>query len=506
MKAVIYIRVSTKEQVKNLSLRTQEAKCSLYCKNNGMAVARVFRDEGESAKTLDRPGLQALLRYCEGHQTEVGYVVVYGSSRLSREVYDFLSVLESLSAQEIKLRFVTEPSDETAQGKLVRLLNVGLSQFDNDLRAERTLAGMRAAAELGRWNHIPPLGYLKVKVDGENTSRMVHDPERAPLVRQAFEMFAERIYSRKQVLDRVHALGLRTKKGRRVPSQTFSKMLRNPAYAGWVRVPSWDFTERGDWEPIVDQHTFDMVQLILDGKQTLNTPKLRNNPEFPLRHFVRCGQCGTPMTGSRSKGRNGYYPYYHCRKKECGKARAPKAIMEEGFLEMLDSVRPRRELVRLFRAIVKDVWEQRLGDGLRQGKLLEKRLQGLQGKRDKLVKAHVYKESIGPEDFQRQSSLLDDEMTEVRTQLHEVTRTDHDVERIMDFAEEVLVHGRQLWERYGLDQRQRFQQLVFPEGLEFDGGNYRTAPTCSMFTYLRQIGAAKDHLASPTGIEPVLPP
>ena len=51
MKAVIYCRVSTKEQTKNLSLPTQTKGCRDYCRRHGYAVAREFVEKGESAKS-----------------------------------------------------------------------------------------------------------------------------------------------------------------------------------------------------------------------------------------------------------------------------------------------------------------------------------------------------------------------------------------------------------------------------------------------------------------------
>ena len=54
MKAVIYCRVSSKEQVDNFSLPTQEAACRDYCSRNEWSVAEVFIERGESAKTADR--------------------------------------------------------------------------------------------------------------------------------------------------------------------------------------------------------------------------------------------------------------------------------------------------------------------------------------------------------------------------------------------------------------------------------------------------------------------
>jgi site-specific DNA recombinase len=50
MRAVIYCRVSTKEQVKNLSLDTQKKACLQYCQREGLEVAEVFIEEGESAR------------------------------------------------------------------------------------------------------------------------------------------------------------------------------------------------------------------------------------------------------------------------------------------------------------------------------------------------------------------------------------------------------------------------------------------------------------------------
>src|SRR2546421_5243892 len=62
--AVIYVRVSTKEQTENLSLPTQLKACEEYCERQGFKVLARFREEGESAKTADRTELQKLLQYC----------------------------------------------------------------------------------------------------------------------------------------------------------------------------------------------------------------------------------------------------------------------------------------------------------------------------------------------------------------------------------------------------------------------------------------------------------
>ena len=56
--AVIYVRVSTKEQTENLSLPTQLRACEEYCRRQGYEILERFHEEGESAKSTDRSQLQ----------------------------------------------------------------------------------------------------------------------------------------------------------------------------------------------------------------------------------------------------------------------------------------------------------------------------------------------------------------------------------------------------------------------------------------------------------------
>ena len=77
-----------------------------------------------------------------------------------------------------------EPIDDTSTGKLMEGVLAAFAQFDNDVRSDRTRAGMKAALELGRWVFLAPIGFLNApRAAGKS---LTHDPERAPLVRRAF--------------------------------------------------------------------------------------------------------------------------------------------------------------------------------------------------------------------------------------------------------------------------------------------------------------------------------
>src|SRR5436190_22474081 len=210
--AVIYVRVSTKEQTENLSLPTQLRACEEYCRREGYDVLERFTEQGESAKTTDRTELQRLLNYCRTHKGKVHFVVVYNLTRFAREKYDHFALRAHLKSLGISLRSATEPIDDTSTGKLMEGVLAAFAQFDNDVRSDRTRAGMRAALELGRWTFLAPIGYLNTpRATGKS---LMADPKRAPLVPRAFEEYATGRFTKEQLLKQTRGWGLTNRRDR----------------------------------------------------------------------------------------------------------------------------------------------------------------------------------------------------------------------------------------------------------------------------------------------------
>jgi site-specific DNA recombinase len=109
--------------------------------------------------------------------------------------YDHFALRSHLQSLGISAR---SASDDTSTGKLMEGVLAAFAQFDNDVRSDRTRAGMKAALELGRWVFLTPIGYLNApRAMGKS---LMPDPERAPLVRRAFEEYARGQYTKEQVL------------------------------------------------------------------------------------------------------------------------------------------------------------------------------------------------------------------------------------------------------------------------------------------------------------------
>ncbi len=107
-------------------------------------------------------------------------------------------------------------------------------QFDNDVRSDRTRAGMKAALELGRWVFLAPIGYLNAPRSVGKS--LIHDPERAPLVRRAFEDYATGQYTKEQLLTG-QCVGPHEPARKPLTSQAIGMLLCNQLYAGIVDVP-----------------------------------------------------------------------------------------------------------------------------------------------------------------------------------------------------------------------------------------------------------------------------
>jgi site-specific DNA recombinase len=504
-RAVIYCRVSTTEQVKNLSLSTQQQSCIKYCESEGVNVAKIFVEEGESAKTSDRTKFKELLVYCRENKGRVSFVVVHSLTRFARDKYSHFAVRAYLSKLGITLRSATEPIDDSSSGKLMEGILAAFSQFDNDVRSERTVAGMKAAIEKGRWTFPAPLGYCR-KPDQRGRSTLALDPATAPLVRQAFQLYASGAYKREQVLRIVTAAGLRTKRGKKLSAQSFCNMLRNPLYAGRIVVGQWQVDCPGAFEPLIKPEVFRQVEAILSGKRPTIMPRFKSHPDFPLRHFVACGSCRCPLTGSSSRGRTKRYAYYHCVNHSCKAPNIRKSEMEEKFLALIERLQPLPSYLRLFREIVLDVWKDRQTAANTIAAALSLRLRELEEKKQRVIEAFLHRHEIDKETYQNQLDRTREEIAVAELELHDAKLEEFDMDASLGFATSVLSNAARFWIECSHDQKERFQRILFPEGLIFEGDGFGTPATCLAFSYLREVALSNSSLASRTGVEPVSPP
>jgi site-specific DNA recombinase len=503
--AVLYVRVSTEEQANDpLNLEKQEQRCRQYCEQRGWAVERVFVGRGESARTADRAQFQQMLAYCRANGRKIRWVVVHDLSRFARNAGDQAQTIAELRKLNISVSSTYEPNiDDTAAGKLAANIFGTLNQYYSDALSEKQRDRCRETARGGRFPWLAPIGYKNVR--SKEGANIVPDEERAPVIRRAFERIATGVYKQTEVLGIVTAEGLTTNHGNPVAKQTFQKLLRNCLYAGWIAMPSDpEFTPvRGLHEPLVDQETFDRVQAILDGKKPRVAERRKVNPLFPLRHFVKCGVCGTPLTGACPQGRNKKkYPRYWCRKPGCQAVSLSKATLESEFLLHLGRLRAAPDIASDFLKVVARVWQDKQGNSERRAQKLTAQLEEQKTLKSELLKMRIRKE-LPREEFEQANAEFARNLYEIEEQLRIVALSRSTSDSFIRFAELQFMDIGNAWRIAGPEQRQRVQNLLFEGGLDYSpGAGILNRSNCSLFCSIEAISAQKSSVVGPPGLEP----
>jgi DNA invertase Pin-like site-specific DNA recombinase len=159
MRAIGYIRVSTDKQAdRGVSLEAQSEKVRAMAVVQGAELAEVIVDAGESAKSLDRPGMARLLALVESKAVDV--VIIAKLDRLTRSVKDLAELLERFTRRGVSLVSVAESLDTgTAAGRLVLNIMTAVSQWEREAIGERTRDAMSHKKANGERVGTIPFGF-----------------------------------------------------------------------------------------------------------------------------------------------------------------------------------------------------------------------------------------------------------------------------------------------------------------------------------------------------------
>lgn len=469
--AIIYLRVSTEEQVDNFSLDTQEEICRKEAGRRGLTVVKVFREEGKSAKTITgRPTLIALLQYCRSNKKSLGAVLVYRLDRLSRQTSDYLSIRKNLIDCNIQLISASEPTGTSPTETLLETILASFAQHDNDVRSERTTNGMRARFLSGLITGKAPLGYKMVN------KFPVEDPNTWELVKQAWDLMATGTKTLREMTDIMNQMGLSNFQcGTTYPLriQAAHRLFRNKFYAGILTSKAYPEEVRGQQRPMITIEQYYQVQQILSGRCTRKNASAikssRNNDVFPLRRIIKCAGCGRGLTAGWSKGRTKRYPYYRCAG-GCHTTSIRAEKLDEAIADLLNSVSPKPECLELFTKYVTEEYDRRLS----KLKTAQNRADGDIEKLLNIRKALVEKNLLGiytDEIFLEQNALLEKKMIAASMVKSTVSLERYNIERLTNFVNTTLSNLGETYKRSTVPQIKALLGSIFPSGISinFDG-------------------------------------
>src|SRR3989344_7594158 len=280
-KAIVYVRVSSKEQLEGSSLEVQERICTEYALRNDYEIVKVFIEKGESAKTTDRTELKFLLEYVAKNYKSLDALIVAKIDRLARNSTDHALLKVGFSKYGLRLVSATENLEDTPVGRLMETQLAGFAQFDNEIRAERSKNGMIAGVKAGRWVWKAPLGYINT--GGKGRTNLSHNkPEIVRLVRKAWEL-VDTGYTVEEARKELAKQGLELSKS------YFHRLIRNKLYMGVIE--KFGISIVGNFKYIVEPELFLRVQDKLNSMGKKMPIYRVDNPDFPLRNFIVCSFC-----------------------------------------------------------------------------------------------------------------------------------------------------------------------------------------------------------------------
>ncbi len=464
--AVIYTRVSSKEQTENLSLDIQLQAILKFAQNGGYSIMSTFGGTYESAKDDERKEFQRMLEFVRRNKTDVNTILVYSFDRFSRSGANSIFLSEQLRKQGVQIVSVTQPTDTfTPSGELHQNIMMVFSHFDNQLRRQKTIAGMKERLTRGYWTGIAPTGY-----DYDRSIRekpLVQTPI-ARLIKKAFYLKAVDQLSNAEILRRLKPQGLR------VNQKTLSKIFSNPTYAGFLSNKLLDGQViKGNHKPIISKEIF--LRANRNKKQIENRMRQTEaNVHVPLKNFIWCSSCmRCHLTGYEMKARGIWY--YKCSQKACcHNINADKMHML--FYNMLKKMSIKKELIPTLRVKLIEHYTElheeekdevsHLKSSIRESKkelaILEERYAF--GKVDKAI-------------FNKVSSKKKLEIQKLEKQLFELTpKGKSNLKSYIDFALDLTCNLHNSWLKADVLEKRRIQKWVFPQGIVFDAQSCISRP------------------------------
>lgn len=325
--AGLYPRVSTDDQVREgFSLDEQEKEMKKLCMYKNYQIYKVYREEGVSAKNMNRPKFQEMMQDLK--DGKINRIIVYKLDRLTRSIQDLEVICKLIEKYHCSLDSVSEEiNTDTAMGVFFIRMTTILAQLEIERTSERTKFGLKGAAKNGHFCGKAPIGYRKINKE------LVIDDLESEVVKEIFDDYVNGL----SVCTITKKLNNKNALNRNWRTTTIDRMLSNYIYCG-----DYLYGKRAkNMKPIhlenicpaiIDKETFKMVQ----------TQKERNLKNYTRKHTyvymqkIVCSKCNKIMGGSSSTSKNKPTQiYYKC---NCCNTRINEKKIEKPLMLFLNDM------------------------------------------------------------------------------------------------------------------------------------------------------------------------
>lgn len=323
----IYPRVSTEDQSRfGFSLDEQEESLKRLCEWKGYKIYKVYREEGVSAKSMNRPKFQEMIQ--DMKDGKINKILVYKLDRLTRSIQDLETICKLLEEYKCDLESECEEiNTSTPTGVFFMRMTTILAQLEIERTSERTKFGLMGAAKKGHFSGKAPIGYKKINKE------LVIDEVESEVIKDIFKSYLSGL----SVCTITKQLNEKNAINRNWRTTTIDRMLSNYIYAGNYqhrkRIQNEETILLEDVCPaIIDKHDFELVQ----KQKEKNLKNYTRKHTYVYMQKIVCSKCNKIMGGSSTTSKNKPTQiYYKC---NCCNMRINEKKIEQPLMLFLNDM------------------------------------------------------------------------------------------------------------------------------------------------------------------------
>lgn len=333
MKAVLLLRVSSKEQEENHSLSAQKMRLEEYSTRKEFMDKKTF-SVVESSTQGERKQFKEVIQFIK-KQKGTTALIIEAVDRLQRSFKESVLLDEMRRKGEVELHFVRENliihQNSKASDLFIWDIHVVIAKGYVASLSENVKRSNEKKLRSGEYTQKAPVGYLNYK-DTNKRSQIRIDETRAHLVQEAFKLYASGGYSITKITAWLKENGCtnNTKAETPLTKSGVHKMLQHKFYIGIMTVNGIEYPHK--YPKIIDDWIFSKCQEVLHRK-TQKHKKEETKHEFIFKGLLHNKSTGRLLSGDLKKGKYVYYysPRYL-------NSPASERVKEEVILKQIEDV------------------------------------------------------------------------------------------------------------------------------------------------------------------------
>lgn len=469
-KAVIWTRVSSREQEEGYSLDAQKDRSTTYCRAKGLEILAVF-EIVESSTRGTREQFYEMINFVKRQKSCIA-LVCDKVDRLQRSFRE-VPVLEELrKSRKIELHFVTEGQMLNAKSNSSQIMSyqcfVMMAESYTNNISDNVCRSLEEMRKKGKWAHHAPVGYKNVR-DANGNSDIVLDDDNHFIITRLFKEFSIGTYNLEQITRKAADFGLKMKTSKKLHKQTIRGILSNRFYIG-------EMYSGGQYYPhcyprLTDSYTFERCQEILEGKANHKVQK----HEYVFKGLVRCKNCGgvvsTDINVHSAKKKGGekiVYKYLFC--PQCGGYRTREENGVEKVREALKTLKnmPKSVVEKLVACLDEEIYKDHKME-IEAKKALDRQIAGFAEKESRLIDLFTGG-SITQDLYTKKLTEYRQDKKKLEERLTDYSHLTKQGLITLKYLAGLLLMSDQIWNFLNNDKKQQVLKLLCSEIL-LDGKN-----------------------------------